>query len=350
MDRTQPLAVILLAVLVTAGVVGPTLVGPALDGGGGVVAADHGTEEKGNFTVVPSRQPGLDDGELKSFGVPNRGFEKIDFIRATWKEGGFAGCGASNTEAFGIDRGNDDPGTEIDESLASKVKSTTVNEDVFKANFYDEGDFGGSPPTLNEGDQFVNHVTGCIDTPDEPGWYQFQSTTATKSEAATITSHYFYVCDCADEQEARQQLGPPPSESTPTPTATLTPTPTATPTATPTPTPEPTPTRTPPDDGTPFPSPTPTATPTPTPEPTPTPTATASATATAAADDDGAAADSGASEADDVETESPTPTTAGNWSDIVQQSPTAAEGPGFSGATTVLALLAGALLIGRRRI
>jgi PGF-CTERM protein len=339
------MAVLLLGALVVSGVVGPGLVAPALDGGAGVVAADHGVEEKGNFTVVPSRQPGLDDGEMKSFGVPNRSFEKMDYIKATWEEGGFAGCGASNGEAFGVDRGNDDPGTETDESLAPKVKSSTVTEDVFKADFYDEGDFGGSPPTLNEGDQFVNYVVDCIDTPDEPGWYQFSSTTAGQDGESSITSHYFYICDCANEREARQQLGPPPSASTPTPT----PTPTAspTPTATPTATPEPTPTRTPPAEGTPFPTPTPTATPTATPEPTPTPSATATATAAAGSGDSESEAEAGSTGS--AATESPTPTQPGNWSAVVEQSPTAAEGPGFGVAGAVVALLVGTMLVARRR-
>jgi PGF-CTERM protein len=339
MDGTQPMAVLLLGALV-GGAVGPGLVAPAFDGGAGVAAADHGVEEKGNFTVVPSRQPGLDDGELRSFGVPNRGFEKIDYVKATWEEGGFAGCGPSNGEAFGIDRGNDDPGTETDENLASQVKSSTVTEDVFKADFYDEGDFGGSPPTLNEGDQFVNYVVDCISTPDEPGWYQFTSTTAGQDGASTITSHYFYICDCANERAARQQLGPPPSESTPTST------PTPTPTATPTPTPEPTPTRTPPEDGTPFPTPTPTATPTATLEPTATATAAATVTATAGNDDPEAKADGGSTGS--TSTGTATSTRPGNWSDVVEQSPTVAEGPGFGAVGAVLALLVGAVLVARR--
>ena len=343
MDGTQPIAVLLLGALVVSGVVGPGLVAPALDGGAGVVAADHGVEEKGNFTVVPSRQPGLDDGEMKSFGVPNRGFERMDYVKATWEEGGFAGCGASNGEAFGVDRGNDDPGTETDESLAPKVKSSTVTEDVFKADFYDEGDFGGSPPTLNEGDQFVNYVVDCIDTPDEPGWYRIRSTIASADGNFEARSHYFYICDCANEREARQQLGPPPSESTPTPTPTASPTPTATPTATP----EPTPTRTPPAEGTPFPTPTPTATPTATPEPTATPSATATATAAAGSGDSESEAEAGSTGS--AATESPTPTQPGNWSAVVEQSPTAAEGPGFGVAGAVVALLVGTMLVARRR-
>jgi PGF-CTERM protein len=354
MDRTQPLAMLVLVVVVAAGLVGPTFVGSGGGGTDGVAAAGHGIEEKGNFTVVPSREPGLDNGQLKVFAAPNRGFEQVDFLRATWKEGGFTGCGPSNGDVFGIDRGNDDPGTNVDESLTPKVKSATINEDVFEADFYDESDFGGSPPTFNKGDQVINFVTGCIDTPDQPGWYQLDSTTAGQNGKVSVTSHYFWVCDCADEQAARQQLGPPPSEPTPTPTATASPTPTPTPTASPTPTPEPTPTRTPPDDGTPFPSPTPTATPTPTPEPTPTPTATGTATATATAasggaDDAEASADAGSTGGAPTATPEPTPTRPGNWSDALQESPTAAEGPGFGPLAGLVAAVVGSLLLVRRR-
>jgi len=340
MDRTQPFAVLVLVAVVASGVVGPTLLGASFGGTGGVAAADHGIE-KGNFTVIPSRQPGLDDGQLKSFGVPHRKIPAVDYLRATWQEGGFTGCGPSNSEAFGIDRGNDNPGTEIDESLTPKVKSTTVTENVFKADFYDEGDFGGSPPTFNEGDEFVNYVTGCIDTPEEPGWYQLQSTIAGQDGATKVNSHYFWVCDCANEQAAREKLGPPPSEPTPTPT----PTPTAT--ATPTPTPEPTPTRTPPDEGTPFPSPTPTATATPTPTPgtTPESTSTPAPTATVAA---GEGNDADENEAASAATPSPTATEAGNWSDVVRRSPTAAEGPGFGAGIAVVAALVAGLLARRQ--
>ena len=371
MNRTRPLAVLVLVTLVVVGAVAPTLVGPQLGGSEGVAAAGHGDADKGNFTVVPSRQPGLDDGDMKSFAVPNRGFEKLDFLRATWKEGGFSGCGASNGKAFGVDRNNDDPGTETDESFTKNVKSTKVTEDVFEADFYDEDDFGGSPPTLNAGDQFVNHVTGCIDTPDDPGWYQLQSTTAGQDGEIQASSHYFYVCDCSNEQEAREQLGPPPSEDTPTPTATAESTPTATETAESTPTPEPTPTRTPPEDGTPFPSPTPTATPSATPDATAS-AAEASDSDTASGDTGDGASEDGASDgeasdgggdaaggndtggtsgedgADGAAAGTATPSPE-DWSDVVQKSPTAAEGPGFGAVTALVAALVGALLVARRR-
>jgi len=317
-------------------------------GAGSAATTGHGLD--GNLTwVMLTPQPGLEDGDMENYGVPPRGFEKVDFVRVTWVDGGFAGCGASNAEVFGIDRGNDDPGTETDESLFASIKSTKVNEDVFEADFYDEGDFGGNPPTFYEGDELVGKTTGCIDTPDEPGWYQVSSTIASKDGNFEARSHYFYICDCSDEQEAREQLGPPPSEDTPTPTAT------ATATAEPTPTPEPTPTRTPPEDGTPFPSPTPTATPTATAESTASSgSATAAETATSVgADEDRSGGPDGASDGGDAggsaaAAGTPSPTPPEDWAAVVQQSPTAAEGPGFGVIAGLAGVLASALLLRRR--
>jgi PGF-CTERM protein len=310
-------------------------------GAAGTATVGHGLD--GNLTwVMLTPEPGLDDGDMENFGVPPRGFEQVDFVRVTWVDGGFSGCGAGNAEVFGLDRDNDDPGTETDESLFPDIKSTSVTEDRFRADFYDESDFGGSPPTFREGDELVGKTTGCIDTPDRPGWYRIRSTIASADGNFEARSHYFYICDCANEREAREQLGPPPSESTPTPTPTASPTPTATPTATP----EPTPTRTPPAEGTPFPTPTPTATPTATPEPTATPSATVASDGTASGDGGGDGSDDAAGAT--TPTDSPTPTPPGNWSAVVEQSPTAGDGPGFGVPAALLGLLASGLLARRR--
>jgi hypothetical protein len=335
--RPVVLGLLAVALVAGAGIAGTgAAAGPPTTG--------HGLD--GNLTwVMLTPQPGLEDGDMENFGVPPRGFETVDFVRVTWKDGGFAGCGAGNAEVFGIDRGNDDPGTEVDRSLFSSIKSTKVTEDVFRAEFYDQGDFGGSPPTFSEGDELVGKTTDCIDTPDEPGWYQVQSTIASKDGNFEARSHHFYVCDCANEQAAREQLGPPPSEPTPTPTAS------PTPPSEPTPTPEPTPTRTPPTEGTPFPSSTPTATPASSPEPIATTSATTSGTAVA---DDAQGANagrdgSGSGGGVTTPTDSPTPTQPGNWSAVVEQSPTVAEGPGLGIGAATMGLLLTGLLVRRRR-
>jgi hypothetical protein len=342
--RAVSLAVVAVALAAVAG-------GPASGAAGGPAATTgHGGD--GNLTwVMLTPQPGLDDGDMENYGVPPRGFRTVDYVSVTWVDGGFAGCGASNAEVFGIDRGNDDPGTEVDQSLFSSIKSTRVNEDEFEADFYDEGDFGGSPPTFNEGDQLVGKTTSCIDTPGAPGWYQVRSTIASKNGNFEGKSHYFWVCDCANEQAAREQLGPPPSESTPTPTAS------PTPTATVTPTPEPSPTRTPPAEGTSFPSPTPTPTPTPTPEPMPTPTAAAADAATEAGTGTpggggaggAGAGSSGGDAGDGAAAATPTPTDPGNWSAVVERSPTASSGPGFGATAAAAGVLATGMLARRER-
>lgn len=60
-------------------------------------------------------------------------------------------------------------------------------------------------------------MKNCYDNPDEPGWYQIGSsvggwTADDKYLQRNTTSHYLAVCDCENQQEAREQLGPPPSE------------------------------------------------------------------------------------------------------------------------------------------
>jgi len=194
-----------LTLLVLVSAVGATAL-PAV----GASASPHGAQA--DFEVVPvDRQPGLADATYKQFSISPLDIEYLDFIEARWKEGGFAGCGPSNSEAFGIDRGNDDPGTSTDEGLTQYVKSSTVNEDVFRAEFYDQGDAFGTSTNLNEGDEFVSFTKNCFDNPAEPGWYQISASLAgTKPDGTyveeTTTSHYFAVCDCASREEAVETL------------------------------------------------------------------------------------------------------------------------------------------------
>ncbi|WP_286670839.1 PGF-CTERM sorting domain-containing protein [Halorarius litoreus] len=302
--------------------------------------ADHGSPS--NFTVVAhDTEPGIDDATYEQHATAPITIEYLDYIGASWEEGGFTGCGPANSDTFGIDRGNDDPGTTTDEGLAQYVEESKVDGDQFVADFYEEDDAFGSSTNLARGDEFVSVTTNCFDNPSEPGWYQIHSSiggTAPNGSyvEATDISHYFYVCECANEKQARQQLGPPPSAATPTPTAS------------PTPTAEPTPTRTPPAEGTPFPSPTPTATPkqsTPTPVP-----ATAESAASTSAPDSGSGGSAGASDGGSGATAagSPTPTSE-DWASYVRETPTVGSGPGFGGVVALAALVAAALLALRRR-
>jgi PGF-CTERM protein len=310
--------------------------------------AEHGSPS--NFTAIPyDHTPGASDVTYEQHAVSPVSFDYLDYIGATWQEGSFAGCGAANSDTFGIDRDNDAPGTKTDEGLAQYVEESKVDEDQFVADFYEKDDAIGSSTNLAKGDEFVSVTTNCFTNPAEPGWYQIKSSiggTAPNGsyiEAKDI-SHYFYICDCANEQEARKKLGPPPSE--PQQTATASPTATA----------EPTPTRTPPEDGTPFPSPTPTATPK---QSTSAPggaTANSADAGTATQGGDagstgGAGSDGGSGSAGSGSTapsESPT-ATGESWDSYVRETPTVADGPGFGGVTALFALVAAALVALRRR-
>lgn len=315
-----------------------TLVGVPI----GSVAADHGTTA--NFTVFPEsdadRKPGVDDASYMTFstgGDPDerKGFKYLEYSVLEWNAGTLGRCGPGDSKVAGIDRDNDDPGTQVDDSVKDNIEGRPVaNEDRIVIDFDDPGTIGQQPVHLNVTDQFVSHMSNCRGNPDQPGWYQLtgtiNGTTWNGGHAEyTTTSHYFYICDCGSYDEAERKLGPPPSkrgQSASSPTAS----------ATRTATPQPTPTRTPPADGTPFPSPTPTsATGTaagndgPTPTGGTTSTGSEGATATATAGSGAATSEATA--------------TAAAWA-----ANTPASGPGF-GVGAALAALLGALLVLRWR-
>lgn len=143
-------------------------------------------------------------------------------------------------------------------------------------------------PAIAVGDTLVFELDGCVTNPANPNWYQGLVNAEGEGpdgETANITafSHYFGICeDCASDQDAREELGPPPSAPDPTPTATPTATATATPTATETPTP--TATETPTATAPPTATATRVATATPSPMSTATTAGTESATGTAGGD------------------------------------------------------------------
>lgn len=277
------------------------LVAVSLVIGPGLVDAGHGSQA--NYTVQPAtaadRHPGIEDASYKSWTAAKpstesrESFEYLDYSVLEWEAGTLGNCGPADTEVAGIDRGNDDPGTEIDDDIRDNIEGQPVsNEDRIVVDFIDPEDPVGEPVNLNVTDEFVSHVRDCRGNPDEAGWYQLSGTINGSTydggyEEYNTTSHYFYVCTCASYDEATERLGPPPSQA-----GEDTPTATATPTADPTPTPAPeetsatpetetstgssTPTAT--DGGTATATTTDTATPTPADEPqTPTPTATPAA-------------------------------------------------------------------------
>lgn len=213
-----------IGVLVTVAVAllaGP--VGPAL--------AAHG--DPANFTVMPAgdydRQPGIEDASYKTFSKPPKeaefdGFRYLGYSVLEWNAGTLGNCGITDNEVAGIDRYNDDPGTEIDEDVRDNIEGQPVsNEDRIVIDFDDPGKIGHQPVYMNTTDEFVSHVTNCRGNPDQPGWYQLTGTingTTWSDEHVerTTNSHYFYICDCTSYDEAVASIGPPPSRETATPT------------------------------------------------------------------------------------------------------------------------------------
>jgi len=261
-------------------------VGVAVLAFSGAAAANH--DGSGNFTVdLPDpedHEPGNRNASANFFIVNTEQFDVLTDIEATYPEGVPSRCYNSDTRVFGIDRGNTYSGTGTDESAIPYAKDTDRTRHTVLMEFYNESDVEPSI-NLDDGDQFVVSVETCVWHPQDPGWYQLSGsitgrTTGGQMESVSFDSHYFYICECDNENEARSELGPPPSERTPTATAT----PTSTATATPTPTQTPTATATPTPTATPSTTSTPTATPSTTEELTPTDAATATRTSTATAE------------------------------------------------------------------
>jgi len=224
MSLERGLVVVLAAALAVA-----LLAGVDAPDGDGVVTASHGPEDA-NYTVVPlsDRSPEAENVKYGQRVVATAGTDlaTLEETTATYEAGSWSGCGPSDGETFGVDRGSTLDGYEIDETFQNNVKTFSAGEDVFRVEYNGEEDFGAST-YLDDGDEFVS-VAECIDNPDEPGWYRISGTTTGVTEdGERVTfgseSHYFWICDCENEAEARERLGPPPSE--PPTTATPTPTP-----------------------------------------------------------------------------------------------------------------------------
>lgn len=209
---------------------------PAAVGSADARSAATPHEPTANYTYSPdSHAPGAQDIGAEHYAV---GLEKdltaLHTVVVESEAFDFSDCSSTNTEAFGIDRGNDDPNTQTDEGLVTKYKSIDFRANKIVVEFYKEGGIGQSTVALNTDDQIVARGGGCYDNPDEKGWYQISGRLngSTNDQTSTdyditVQTHYIYVCDCDSRQEAVDKLGPPPSQqsddggdsSTPTPTA-----------------------------------------------------------------------------------------------------------------------------------
>lgn len=162
-------------------------------------------------------------------GAQNTGFEVYasgltENITGHWvvlesQDFGFSNCQPTDASAFGIDRGNDNSGTNTDVSLLTAYKSYTSTEGGIYIEFYKEEQVAGGPIKAYVTDQLVARQNNCMTNPSEPGWYRVNGhiNGSTKHDTQTdyeifAETQYTYICDCANEQEARQQLGPPPNE------------------------------------------------------------------------------------------------------------------------------------------
>lgn len=337
-ERTQSTSVALtmLVVLAAAGV--------GLVAATGSVAANH--DSPANYTVVLPQQEGHyphDSADTSIWHLAStneafegtsspQGFEEADVLVIESQAIDFSNCGTSNTAAFGLDRGDDDPGTKTDQGLLQHREDSSFNDHSIVVKFFDEGDIAGSPVSINASDQIVAVQEECYNMPNEPGWYQiFGTLNGTGYDGSSfeidVNSHYYYICECDSEQEARQTLGPPPSESGGEPTATATTTATAEPTDEATPTAEP-------DERTSTPEPDARGD-----EPTVTATAKPSGPGHSQQSDQG-------SNGGQQQRPRRTATPPGDYG--VPVTPTIAEGPGF-GAGLALLALAGAALVTLRR-
>ena len=209
------------------------------------------------------RAPGATDrsywSESVTYGIPEG--EKVYLTETVTYRPIPSDCAAEDTEEFGIDRDATYEGERrIDDSATESVKSFGKEEDVrgkyenrygqygdlattdwayverLEVQWYAPDDFG-APLEIYHGDRFVSAQRECLDSPDAAGWYRFASINQGEFENGTEVSqdvptfsHWFYVCECANREEAVETLGPPPSEEgktsggggegeTPTPTA-----------------------------------------------------------------------------------------------------------------------------------
>jgi hypothetical protein len=149
-------------------------------------------------------------------GTPSNGagqIENLSSLTFEYRHGSFAGCGADDITAFGIDRNDDDPGTRTDESLLRHTERMTVGANFVVFDLYEGDELAASedsPVTLNVSDEVVlRHA--CVDNPDTPGTYRLHW-------AANGTSDGAYTAyDTPSNRVRIVQSGP---QNTPTATTT----------------------------------------------------------------------------------------------------------------------------------
>jgi PGF-CTERM protein len=373
MERRQGITILITATLLLASVAGAGLVAAedfpsATDGdlaNGEVlkVAEDDDDQVKEiNYTFVLSDNTPGAEVSARHFAVGLTENATLHRIKLYSEDIGYSNCEPDNTAAFGIDRGDDNSGTETDVSLLTSFKSYSSEQNFIDIKYYKEETLAGEPIGGSVYDQIVASQNGCYDNPSEPGWYRINGTITGSTNGDTTTdykirdlSNYFYICDCDSRAEAEETLGPAPNDEgsdgtggdggTDGDASTSTATDTATATATATPEPSRGSTSTA----------TATASPTDAETPTATVTATATATATVTASATGtpdevtptatATPDAGPG-ARDTATAAQARAT-GQQPDNGARTPTIGDGPGFGLLSALVGVVALALLVRR---
>jgi hypothetical protein len=186
-----------------------------------------------NHTIQPTtHEPGEKAGVEVWASLPEderygAGWQEVWFA-ANWvpaaftPEGDEPPCTYEDINTGGIDRGANDSGTTIDESVLSNAKNFWIEKNDAGQSFvmvemFREDDIGGEHLSLNYTDQVVVVLDECFTMPNQEGWYRVGSYmngtlwSGDYLEGAGY-SHYTYVCSCADREEATELLGPPPVE------------------------------------------------------------------------------------------------------------------------------------------
>lgn len=328
------------------------------------------------FHFTDSQAPG-EQTSLDMYSIPARsdqqpvpeGVEiRINYLEIQWPLD--YDCEETDITVAGIDLGNDNPGMETDESLLENIfesgeRDVTPADDpvdlgpgdkrhLLWVDFYSQDDLAGDPPHLNQDgteDRLVLGLNDCVTTAEEPGWYRgtsYLNGTVVEVHDSDLEGEYSvgdevenrvvaewdYVCECENEEEAREQLGAPPDENGDTENGDDSQT--ATPVST--------------DDAQ-------TATPeNPDNDETATPESTDDVQTASPEDTDDGTTDTGGESTDTGSDETDTDDTAGNSADVAEtddggagdDTPSPGDGPGFGPVLAIGALLLGSLLARRR--
>lgn len=131
--------------------------GVALVGGGAATSASSAATVHGspaNLTINPvndvDHQPGEPNASYQIFATGEDAVEqdidRLNYALIRYPAGDISSCTAFSTAVFGVDRGNDDPGTKTDESLVNNQKESGHTTHEIYVEFYDESDLGGIRP------------------------------------------------------------------------------------------------------------------------------------------------------------------------------------------------------------